>query len=91
MREDCDGCTLLGAPHLGGKPLFLVGSKEGDQAHVLSLVSPRRAVDVSVRGGMRPFRAAGRPCYWWEGSELRSGSIWGPLDGPETGCYEVRP
>ena len=75
--EDCDGQTLLGAPRLRGRPLFCDG---GDQLHVLTLpeeTGDRRAVDLSVRAGMPPFR--GRRCFWYDDGGKPTG---GHLEGP---------
>ena len=75
VKEDCDGITLLGAPHLKGRPVFCLG---GDQAHVLTLTEdPTRAVDLSVRAGMGHYKP--RACVWWEGDTPRTGQLEGPM------------
>ncbi len=87
IREDCDGATLLAAPHLGGVPLFLPAQAHGQQGHVLTKVATRRAHDQSVQGGMKPFRAGGRSCYWYEGNQLSQGRLIGPRADPTV--YEI--
>lgn len=74
VKEDCDGLTLLGAPSLGGAPLFCHG---GRQNHVLTKLSDDRAVCLSVRAGMPAFN--GRRCVWFERGEPVAGELVGPM------------
>lgn len=88
VKEDCDGQTLLGAPFLGGRPLFCMG---GAQAHVLTLTEdPSRAVDVSVRAGMPTYQP--RQCFWYENGEPVPGHMAGPYrdDRGKMSIFRVR-